>query len=278
MLQKEYIVSNKSIKATKGGKPFISMNISPVNDTKTLIDAKIWSDSFDKLKDKFKNNDTILILNGKEDSYNNKPQIIINDLKVTSESKWGYTIDEAKDIHYCLLDFIETNITNKEIKEITLGTLNKYSQDSTKFFMAPAAKSHHHNYPGGLLQHTFELCQLSSALEKSKLYPDINWQIVYSACILHDLGKINDYKIENDSIETNDSIKLTGHLVTTPIEIYETARKLGYEKSNLFENLLHAVIAHHGKKEWGSPQEPQTKEAWIVHLVDMLSSRVSGQL
>ena len=60
------------------------------------------------------------------------------------------------------------------------------------------------------------------------------------------------------------------------MEIYETAKSLGYDKLKAFENLLHAVIAHHGRKEWGSPQEPKTKEAWTVNLIDMLSSRLSG--
>lgn len=277
MLQKEYIVSNKALKKTKAGKPFMSLSISPVNDKDTVIDAKIWSDSVEKLKDKFKDGDKIIIINGKEDSYNGKSQIIINEVKVTEEAKWGYTVEETKDIHYSLLDFIETNIINNEIKTITLETLKKYANDPL-FLQAPAAKSHHHNYPGGLLKHTFELCQIALALEKTDLYPNIKWEIVYSACVLHDLGKINDYRIENNTIETNESIKLTGHLVTTPMEIYQTAKDLGFEKIQAFEHLLHAVIAHHGRKEWGSPQEPQTKEAWIVHLIDMLSSRASGTL
>lgn len=275
MLKKEYIVSNKSIKTTKSGKPFISLSISPINDKSTFIDAKIWSEGVEKLKDKFKDGDTIIITNGKEDSYNGKPQIIINDITVTEEATWGYTSEESKDIHYSLLDFIETNMVNKELKAITLQTLNKYATIPV-FLQAPAAKSHHHNYPGGLLKHTFELCQLALAIKKTELYTDVDWDVVFGACVLHDLGKVNDYTIENNTIETNDSIKLTGHLVTTPMEIYETAKSLGYDKLKIFENLLHAVIAHHGRKEWGSPQEPQTKEAWTVHLIDMLSSRLSG--
>ena len=50
------------------------------------------------------------------------------------------------------------------------------------------------------------------------------------------------------------------------MEIYETAKSLGYDKLKAFENLLHAVIAHHGRKEWGSPQEPQTKEIGRAHV------------
>ncbi|MEW5821031.1 MAG: TraI domain-containing protein [Cyanobacteriota bacterium] len=276
MLNKEYVVISKEPKQTKQGKPFISMLLNPTDNKDLSIDAKIWSDKVEKLNPLFKTGDLIKIKDGKQETYNNNPQLIINDLEVIAAKQWGLSIEQSKDLYYCLLDFIENNINNSQLKEITLQTLQKYF-DSTLLYMAPAAKSHHHNYPGGLLEHTMELCQIAQSIKSTNLYPEVSWDIVISACILHDLGKVYDYTFANGTIEITETLKLTGHLVTTPIEIYETAKAMGLEHTPSFQNLLHAVIAHHGKKEWGSPQEPVTKEAWLVHLIDMISSKISAQ-
>lgn len=275
MLNKEYIVSNIALKETRQGKPYMTLLLTPLDDKNSPVAAKLWSEALEKLRGGFKNNDVIKVVDGKLDSYNNSPQIVINDLNVVKTLQWGYSIEDSKDLFYSLLDFIDKNLKNPVLKELTLKTLQKYSEISF-FFLSPAAKSHHHNYPGGLLKHTMELCKISLALKETELYLDVDWEIVFSACVLHDLGKIYDYKIENDVIETTDTLKLTGHIVSTPLVIYETAKELDLEKTACFDNLLHAVIAHHGQKEYGSPQTPQTKEAWAVHLVDMISSRLAG--
>lgn len=274
MLNKQYYVSNKQIRQTKQGKDFISLTLISVDDLKIAIEGKIWPEHIDKLKGLFNDGDVIKVLDSEKSSYNNVPQIAIKNLEVISKKKWGYTVDETKNIYNNILNFIDDNITHKQIQAITITTLKKYA-DIPFFFQSPAAKSHHHNYPGGLLQHTWELCNLAVSVKETNLYSVVDWDIVFSACILHDLGKVFDYSIDNGVIETTEIIGLTGHLVTTPMEIFNTVKDLGLENEKFIQNLLHAVVAHHGKKEFGSPQTPNTKEAWLVHLFDMISSQVS---
>ena len=276
MLKREFIVNNRQLRHTKQGKPFIALTLTSNDKDKINVEGKIWSENVDKLKNKFKEGDIIQITNGEESVYNNTPQIAINDIKLIKENKWGLNIEEAKDLYYSLLDFLETNIKNEQVKNLTLQTLQKYAKDPF-FLQAPAAKKNHHNFPGGLLKHTMELCLIAKSLKETNLYPYVEWDIVYGACILHDMGKIYDYEFKDNMIESTEKISLTGHLVTTPLEIYDTAKTLGIERTPVFENLLHAVIAHHGKKEWGSPQTPNTKEAWVVHLVDMISSQIAKE-
>lgn len=274
MLKKNYVVKSKDLKETKKGKPYISLILNPATNPEVQVDGKIWSEAVDRLNNRFKPGDIIKIIDGKEEEYNNAPQLVINDLEVVEEKTWGLELEESKDLYYTLLDIIETTIKNEQVKMLTLNTLNKYSK-LPLFYQAPAAKSHHHNYPGGLLKHTVELCQIAVAIKATQLYPKIEWDIVLGACALHDLGKIHDYALNNYTVETTEIIRLTGHVVTTSLEIFDTAKSMGIEYTPVFNNLLHAVIAHHGKKEWGSPQEPATKEAWMVHLIDMMSSKIS---
>jgi 3'-5' exoribonuclease len=274
MLEKEYIISNLQFKQTKHGKEFVSLTLTSNDSDKLELDGKVWAENVDKLKAKLQNGYIIKIVDGKQDTYNNMPQINILDIKVTGKKEWGLSLENATERYNEILNFIEKNITNEQAKAITLQTLKKYSKNPV-FFQSPAAKSHHHNYPGGLVQHTLELCKLAYAIKNTGLYPSIGWDIVFSACVLHDLGKIYDYTIQSGTIEITPAMKLTGHLVTTPLEIFDTAKNLGLEYTPVFDNILHAVVAHHGRKEYGSPQTPETPEAWIVHLVDMISSRVA---
>jgi 3'-5' exoribonuclease len=274
MLDKEFLVSNVQHRQTRQGKNYISCTLTAQDESKISVDGKVWAENVDKVKESLCNGNIIKVKEGKEELYNNNPQLNITRVEVTGQVQWGLSLEEANELYEELVVFVETQIINEQARNLTCQTLKKYAKNPF-FFQAPAAKGHHHSYPGGLLQHTREVCQMALALKQSNVYPHINWDIVFSACTLHDLGKIYDYTLEKGVIETTNRIKLTGHLVTTPLEIYDSARILGYEYTPVFENILHAVVAHHGRKEYGSPQEPATREAWIVHLLDMLSSRVS---
>lgn len=273
MLKRNYIVSNKQIKQTKQGKDYISLLLTSDDNEKIAVDGKIWSEHFEKLKSKFNNGDIIKVTEGKEDNYNNNRQLNIFDLLVVEQKKWGLTPEEARKVYNNILEFIDNNIFNKNIKDITLNTLSKYASNSF-FFQAPAAKTYHHSFPGGLLQHTWEVCNIALAIKETQFFPTIDWDMAFSACVMHDLGKMNDYSLKDGVIDKTNLISLTGHLVTTPLEIFDSAKTLGLHETPMFHNLLHAVVAHHGKKEFGSPQTPVTREAWVVHLADMISSQI----
>lgn len=276
MLNREYIVSNVEFKQTKNGKNYISMLLTTNDKEKIAVDGKIWSEHVEILKDKVKNGNLIKPLEGKLGSYQDVIQISLTDIELLKESQWGYTIEQTEEKYDKLIEITTSLIHNEIIQRVTLLTLGHYAQNPF-FLRAPAAKSNHHNYPGGLIVHTLEVCETAIAIKNSDLYSELNWDIVIAACILHDLGKVEDYKITNQNlIETTEKIKLTGHLVSTPMEIFKIASSLEVEYSKEVNNLIHAVIAHHGKKEYGSPQTPATKEAWMVHFADLISSQITG--
>lgn len=133
-----------------------------------------------------------------------------------------------------------------------------------------ATVAHHHAYIGGLLVHTAEVTDY--AYNMIDMFPNCDWDAVLTAAILHDWGKIHEYEIVNGEIRKTDYRRLIRHvagsyaMVEQELSYYldvprETKLKIG-----------HAILAHHGRQEWGSPMEPQNVEAFILHTADMFSA------
>jgi len=138
----------------------------------------------------------------------------------------------------------------------------------------PAAKSVHHAYPGGLLEHTVSCLKLAHRL--SDQYPQVDRDLLVAGAFFHDLGKIRELGSER-SPEYTDEGRLVGHHVMTAQWIHDRARRLGVPRE-LEHQLVHLVLAHHGKLEYGSPKVPMTLEALLTHEIDEIDSRVNSWL
>lgn len=150
-----------------------------------------------------------------------------------------------------------------------LRELCKVVLSDPEFAKCPGGASHHHNYEGGLAQHTWEVAAHAVSMTASDY---IRRQLIVAA-VFHDYGKIFEYVIEDDgSISRTPFIKQIGHVVWGWHYFLTAARDRNYDPSWCNE-IGHALLAHHGRKEWGSPVEPATPLAYILHSADMLSSR-----
>ncbi|HVO18354.1 MAG TPA: HD domain-containing protein [Anaeromyxobacter sp.] len=138
----------------------------------------------------------------------------------------------------------------------------------------PAAKSVHHAYPGGLLEHTVSCLKLAHRVADH--FPQVDRDLLVAGAFFHDLGKIRELSGER-SVEYTDEGRLVGHLVMTAQWIHDKARRVGASRE-LEQHVVHMVISHHGKLEFGSPKVPMTLEAFITHVVDELDSRVNSWL
>jgi 3'-5' exoribonuclease len=145
------------------------------------------------------------------------------------------------------------------------------------FLRAPAAKSIHHAFPGGLCEHTLSVLQLGWRV--CDHYPQLDRDLVTAGCLLHDIGKAREISPE-PGFEYTDEGQLVGHLVLTCQLIREKASRIEGFPRELEWRVTHLIVAHHGRKEYGSPKEPVTLEAMVVHALDELDTRVSsfGQL
>lgn len=143
----------------------------------------------------------------------------------------------------------------------------------------PSAVWHHHNYLGGNVQHVVGMMRVIDAVSTS--YPELDRDVVVFGAAVHDLGKLREYAVDT-TIRVTDEGRLKGHIVIGAEwlgRIIAQLRGGGYEfPRGLEDHLVHMVLAHHGRADWGSPKPPATPEAMLLHLADMADSQTRGLL
>jgi 3'-5' exoribonuclease len=162
-------------------------------------------------------------------------------------------------------------IKNERYKAVLIAMLKKYGEDLCR---TPAAAKVHEACLGGLLKHTVHVAMLCDKM--ADVYGNhVNRSLLLTAALLHDIGKVPTYTVDQFSIDYT----LIGSLVNHIVIGYELLIKC-IEENNLtltkeeFIQLAHCMLAHHGKMEWGSPVEPATPEAQLLHIADMADSRI----
>jgi 3'-5' exoribonuclease len=142
-------------------------------------------------------------------------------------------------------------------------------------WMSPASSDKHQSYEWGLLIHTAEVMELALKMADTVLM-DIDFDALITAIIWHDYAKIYDYKKKEDgTYEYTDHAGKIGHLPKSYALFSIWAHGYKTVSADFIDKVGHIMLAHHGRKEWGSPREPQTAEAYIIHYADMLSAKVT---
>lgn len=150
-------------------------------------------------------------------------------------------------------------------------SIKTFLTDNQEFYNSPAAQIKHHAYKGGLLEHTLQTIELSlTIVDNIEDEININRDLIIAGAILHDIGKINCYELTDDGIEITDIFLKQEHIVNGITLISQ------YIKSENINELIHIVASHHNIKDWGSPIEPKSIEAWIIHMIENLSSKILG--
>jgi 3'-5' exoribonuclease len=146
---------------------------------------------------------------------------------------------------------------------------------------APAARSVHHNYLGGLLEHSLEVAVLCRHF--AAMHPGLDLSLLLCGALLHDMGKIEEYDIDTFSFELTTRGKLLGHIALGKEMLDQRMAAVDHFPAELQLELSHMILSHHGQKEWGSPEVPRTFAAFALHYADLASARlnqfslVSGQ-
>src|SRR3954452_19422829 len=163
-------------------------------------------------------------------------------------------------------------VRNAHLRTLLLGLLED-PELGPAFRAAPAAKTIHHAFAGGLCEHTLSVLQLGWRI--CDHYPQLDRDLVTAGCLLHDFGKAREISPE-PGFEYTDEGRLVGHLVLVCQLIREKAARIAGFPPELEWKITHLVAAHHGRYEYGSPKEPVTLEAMVVHALDELDTRMSS--
>jgi len=141
---------------------------------------------------------------------------------------------------------------------------------------APAAKGIHHAHRGGLAEHILSVMRLGQRVADH--YPMLDRDLVTAGAFLHDIGKVQELAWDGGNTRYTDEGRLVGHIVMTAQAIREKASRIPGFPPLLEAHLTHGVLAHHGQLEYGSPKLPMTLEAYVVHAIDSLDSRIDSWL
>ena len=173
------------------------------------------------------------------------------------------SIEELTEKLKIYIEMINDDDLKLSIKEIL--------SNNPEFYTSAAAKHRHHAYVGGLLEHTLQTVKIAMAfIEGIDDEISIDKDLVIAGSILHDIGKINCYESTNEGIEITDTYLKQGHIINGIKMISQ------HIKSEKLDELIHIIASHHNLKDWGSPVEPRSREAWIIHMAENLSSKILG--
>ena len=254
-----FLIHRATQGVTAQGKDYMTLYLQ---DKSGDIEAKLWTVTKDDMK--ILKPEIIVWVKGDVINYRGRKQMKVNQFRLATAEDGVKTQDfvdgaplSPNEIQDELSHFI-LEIENAHLQRITRHLLKKY-QD--KFFTYPAASSHHHNFAGGLSYHVLTMLKIAKSL--CDIYPLLNRSLLYSAIILHDIGKVREL---SGPVATTYTVEgnLLGHISIASDEVAEAAKELGIDSEEVML-LRHMILAHHGKMEFGSPKLPHLKEAEILY-------------
>lgn len=245
-------------------------------DRSGRIRGSVWED-VEKLYQEFRVSDVVKV-KGKVISYREGPHLSIVKIRkaiesdnVTPQNFLPARDVDSNEIIQEITNWIDS-IQNTHLKNLLHGIFAD-PEIRDKFMIAPAAKLWHHNYLGGLAEHTLSLVKLCHRLHQH--YPQLNQDILIAGALLHDLGKI--YEMETKGfINYSTEGRLLGHISIACEVVSDKIRTIEDFPDTIKQQLLHCILSHHGKQEYGSPVVPMTLEALVLNYADELDSKVAA--
>lgn len=266
-----YMCKHKLIATTKNGKEYFSVTLQDKTGT---IDAKVWEPYSDGI-DEFDDTDYIDVF-GEVTSFNGALQINVKRARKCHEGEYDpalYLPVSSKNIDEMFKELLSiiAGIKNPYLKQLLEEFFIKDEKLITAFKKSSAAKTVHHGFIGGLLEHTLSVTKLCDYYCTS--YPKLNRDLLLTAAILHDIAKtrelslfpVNDYTDEGQFI---------GHIVMGAEMVGVKAALIPGFPDLLKQQLQHCILAHHGEFEYGSPKKPSIMEAVALNLADNTDAKM----
>ncbi|MEO8658784.1 MAG: HD domain-containing protein [Bryobacteraceae bacterium] len=265
-----FLVLHKDVRQKKTGEPFLSLVLG---DRSGDVEAKMW-DNVAEVVETFEK-DHFIKVRGVAQVYQNKLQFTIHKLMKIADSDvdaGDYFPASERDPAemFAELQGIIAGFSNPHLK----GLLNAFFDDpeiARRYRTAPAAKTIHHAWLGGLIEHVLSLCTLCRLIAPH--YKDVDIDLMLTGAILHDIGKIYELNYERGFSYSNDG-QLLGHIVIGLRMVDDKIRGLADFPPQLRTLVEHLVISHHGELAFGSPKVPVFAEAMLLHHLDNMDSKM----
>ncbi len=267
-----FVVAARQVKPKRTGELYLMLTLA---DRTGQLDAKMW-DNVGSVLDQFEQDDYVKV-KGLINRYNGRLQLTIHKLRRMEASE----VDPADYLPCCPRDIEELW---RQLGEFVAGMSDPHLRALIESFMAdpeiacayktaPAAKSLHHAYIGGLLDHVVSLMRLCDLACRN--YPQVNRDLVLAGVFLHDVGKIHELTYQRSFSYTSRG-QLLGHMIIELEMLQQKTAQLPEFPPPLKTLLEHMIISHHGHYEFGSPKLPMFPEALMLHYLDDLDSKMES--
>ncbi len=272
MISENYFCKQKQTLQTKAGKNYYSLILQDKTGT---IDGKVWE--LNAGIEHFEALDYIRV-DGQVVSFQGALQLNIRRVRRLSEGEYDVseympcTKRDTAEMYKELLGYIDS-LKDAQFKLLAESYYKEDPKFKEMFLSHSAAKTMHHNFVGGLLEHTVSVTKLCSYLADN--YPVLDRDLLLTAAMFHDVGKLSEISQfpENDY---TDAGQLLGHIYIGADWLSKRMDKLGGFSVKRKNELLHCILSHHGELEFGSPKKPALGEALALSMADNLDAKLAG--
>lgn len=265
-----FLCKSKQTAMTKSGKPYDNVILQDKTGT---LDAKIWDvgsvgiEEFDAMD--------YIAITGDITSFQGNLQCSIKRARKVNEGEYDpadYLPVSDKDVEVMykeLMGFIGS-VKNQYLSQL-LHSFFDNKEFERRFKFHSAAKSVHHGFVGGLLEHTLGVTKNCDYF--AKMYPVLNRDLLLTAAIFHDIGKLEELSTFPENDYTDDG-QLLGHIIIGTEMVGDRIRTIPDFPKGLASELKHCILAHHGELEFGSPKKPALPEALALSFADNIDAKM----
>jgi 3'-5' exoribonuclease len=267
-----FLVHEKEIRNTREGRSYLRLELG---DRSGTIEARMW-DLFESIA-KDINRDDFVKVQARVEIYKNKPQLSLQQVRRAKPEEIDlgdflpHTKQNVQQMYEQLLRFA-ASIVNPWLKKLVSAIITD-PEIASRYKRAPAAKVMHHAFIGGLLEHVVGLCRLAQMLAAH--YPELDVDLLLTAAMLHDVGKLDELCYERAIGYTTEG-QLLGHIVMELETVSRAIDAIQGFPAPLKTVVQHLLISHHGQYEFGSPKLPMIREALVFHYMDDLDSKMAA--
>jgi 3'-5' exoribonuclease len=272
VITSQFVVVSKQIKAKKNGEPYLSLTLG---DRSGSIDAKMW-DNVEEFLNAFEQDDFVKI-KGLINKYNNRWQLTIHkirkvgDIEVEFSDYLPKTSKDIDELWRTVGGFVDS-MQQPQLKQL-LQLFMADEEIAKAYRDAPAAKTLHHAFIGGLLDHVVSLFTSCDLIVRN--YPMVNRDLLFTGVFLHDIGKIHELTYAR-SFGYSTSGQLLGHMIIELEMLHKKIAMIPDFPPELKILIEHLIISHHGEYAFGSPKLPMFPEALMLHYMDDLDSKMEA--
>jgi 3'-5' exoribonuclease len=272
LITSSFVVASKQVKAKKNGEPYLALILA---DRSGQLEAKMW-DNVDEFIAVFEQDD-FLKIKGLINKYKNRFQLTIHKLRKMEEADIDFTdylpktTKDIGELWRTLAEFV-ASFENPHLKSL-VELFMADTEIAERYRNAPAAKTLHHAYIGGLLDHVVSLMRSCDLMSRN--YAQVNRDLLLTGAFLHDIGKIQELSY-NRAFSYTTRGQLLGHMIIELEMLQAKLAKLPGFPAELKTLLEHMIISHHGQYDFGSPKLPMFPEALMLHYLDDLDSKMEA--